>query len=66
MEQRKRLFVVVKGDEIIVTSFTGFRAAYWNHPQLIVRQRTDTDDHEMLAQAWQAANARARELGWIV
>ena len=69
LEQRKRLFVVVKGDEIIVTSFTGFRAAYCrrpNHPQLIVKRRTDTDDHEMIAQAWQAANAKARELGWIV
>jgi hypothetical protein len=33
-----RLFVLVKGDEIVVTSLTGFRAAYLkrpNHPQLI-------------------------------
>jgi hypothetical protein len=63
-----RLFVVVQGDEIVVTSETGFRAAYCkrpNFPQLKVRRRTDTDDHELLAQAWQAANAKARELGWI-
>jgi hypothetical protein len=69
LEQRKRLFVVVKGDQIIVTSLTGFRAAYCirpNHPQLIVRRRTDTDDHALLAQAWHAANEKARELGWIV
>lgn len=63
-----RLFVVVQGDEIVVTSETGLRAAYCkrpNFPQLKVRRRTDTDDHELLAQAWQAANAKARELGWI-
>jgi hypothetical protein len=69
LEQRKRLFVVVKGDEIIVTNYAGFRAAYCrrpNHPRLIVRRRTDTDDHEVLVQAWQAANDKARELGWIV
>ena len=63
-----RLFVVVHGDEIVVTSETGFRAAYCkrpNFPQLKVRRCTDTDDYELLAQAWQAANAKARELGWI-
>ena len=64
-----RLFVVVHDDEIVVTSETGFRATYCkrpNHPQLKVRRRTETDDLEVLAQAWQAANAKARELGWIV
>ena len=29
-------------------------------------RRTDTDDHELIAQALQAANAKARDLGWIV
>ena len=41
-----RLFVMVQGDEIIVTSETGFRAEYWkrpNHPQLKVRRCTDTE-----------------------
>ena len=69
MEKRKRFFVVVEGDEIIVTSDTGFRAAYCkrpNIPQLKVRRRTDTDDLELLGLAWQAANAKARESGWIV
>ena len=59
---------VVQGDEIIVTSETGFRAEYWkrpNHPQLKVRRCTETENHELLAKAWQAANAKARELGWI-
>jgi len=69
LEKPKRFFVVVEGDEIIVTSDTGFRAAYCKRPnqsQLIVRRRTDTDDHELLAQAWQIANTKALELGWIV
>jgi hypothetical protein len=54
-----RLFVVVHGDEIVVTSETGFRAAYCkrpNFPQLKVRRCTDTK---------QAANAKAREVGWM-
>jgi hypothetical protein len=38
-----RFFVVVQGDEIIVTSATGFRAAYFKRPyqpQLVLRRRT--------------------------
>jgi hypothetical protein len=69
LEKQRRLFVIVIGDEIVVTSDTGFRAAYCrrpHHPQLIVKRRTDTNDHELIAQAWQAANDKARELGWIV
>jgi hypothetical protein len=68
LEKQRRLFVIVTGDEIVVTSDAGFRAAYCrrpHHPQLIIRRRTDTDDHEVIAQAWQAANDKARELGWI-
>jgi len=67
-KEAMRFFVVVQGDEIIVTSATGFRAAYFKrpyHPQLVLRRRTQTDDHELLARAWQAANEKARELGWI-
>ena len=69
LEKQRRLFVTVAGDEIVVTSDAGFRAAYCrrpHHPELIVRRRTDTDDHEVVAQAWQAANDKARELAWIV
>ena len=69
LEKQRRLFVIVTGDEIVVTSDAGFRAAYCrrpHHPQLIIRRRIDTDDHEVIAQAWQAANDKARELGWIV
>ena len=50
-------------------SVSGFYAVYYkptNKPQLILRRRSDTDDHELLARAWQAANDKARELGWIV
>ena len=45
LEKQRRLFVIVTGDEIVVTSDAGFRAAYCrrpHHPQLIVRRRTDT------------------------
>ena len=68
-QKTMQLFVVVQENEIIVSSETGFRAAYCkrpNHPQLKVRRRAETDDHEVLARAWQVANEKARELGWIV
>ena len=62
------LIADVIGDEIIVRTL-GFFAAYTkpsNAPQLILRHRTETDNQELLAQAWHAANHKARELGWIV
>jgi hypothetical protein len=31
-----------------------------------MRERTKTDDYELLADAWRVANDKARELGWIV
>jgi hypothetical protein len=34
-------------------------------PQLILRKRTESDDYELFARVWQAANDKARELGWI-
>ena len=62
--------VEVRGDLMIVTQpSTQFFAVYirpTNQPQLILKRRTDTDDPVLLAQVSQAANARARELGWIV
>ena len=63
-----QLRVEVRRDLIIVTTL-GFYAAYSKRPhkpQLIIKRRTDTNDHELLAQAWQAASDKARELGWIV
>ena len=62
------LHVELLGDEIVVRTL-GFYAAYTKSsdaPQLILRRRTETNDHELLAQAWQAANDKAREFGWIV
>ena len=60
--------VRVQGGEIIVT-LSEFCAIYMkptNQPQLILKRRTGTDDYELLARAWEAANTKAREIGWIV
>ena len=68
MTKKERLIVVARDGEIVV-SVAGFKAVYYkptNQPQLILWRRSDTDDHELLARAWQAANDKARELGWIV
>jgi hypothetical protein len=46
-----------------------FTAVYYKaagRPHLILRERSKTDDHELLAEAFQAAVGKARELGWIV
>jgi hypothetical protein len=46
-----------------------FTAVYYKavgQPRLILRQRTKTDDHELLVEAWKAAINKARELRWIV
>ena len=67
------LHVEVRDDEIIVTqSGSKFRAIYHSvchkaeqPPQLIVKG-TPRGNYDFLAQAWQAANDKARELGWIV
>lgn len=60
----------MRGDLIIITRpSTQFFAVYIkpiNQPQLVLKRRTDTDDHVLLAQVLQAAHAKARELGWIV
>ncbi len=60
------LSVRVQGGEIIV-SLSDFCVIYVNtdQPQLILKRRTETDDYGLLASA-QAANMKARELGWIV
>ena len=64
------LQVEVRGDLIIVTHpATQFFAVYVkpnNRPDLVLKRRTDTGDNVLLLQVWQAANAKARELGWIV
>ena len=64
------LEIMVQGGAIIVTiPSSRFRAVYYKphgQPQLILRERTKTDDHELLSEASKAANDKARELGWIV
>jgi hypothetical protein len=68
LEQSDHVTVVVQEGDIVV-SMAGFCAVYYkpnNQPQLILRRRSETDDHTLLARAWQAANDKARELGWIV
>src|SRR5262245_2072170 len=62
-------FVEEGGNLIVTLSKPRFRAVYYKptgRPQLILRERTKTDHQEILAGAWKAANAKARELGWIV
>ncbi len=57
------------GEIIVLRSDPLFIATYYkktNEPQLILRRRTATNDHALLARLWQAANDKARELGWIV
>ena len=62
--------VEVKDGEIIVAvPSSGFNAVYFKRagsPFLNLRQRTETDDPELLAQVFRTAVNKARELGWIV
>lgn len=71
MKKWTTLEVTVQGGTIIVTvpGFPGFRAVYYKphrQPQLILRERTKTDDYNLLSEACKAASDKARELGWIV
>jgi len=46
-----------------------FTAVYYKaagRPHLILHERSKSDDFDLLADAFQAAVAKARELGWIV
>jgi hypothetical protein len=72
-----RLRVDVVDDEIIVSlPGTSYSVTYFKRarsPQLLARNISHTDDRrtpvklsDFLARAWQAANEKARELGWIV
>jgi hypothetical protein len=69
LNKRETLEVTVQGGAIIITlPSSGFRAVYYKphrQPQLVLRERTKTEDHELLSEAWKAANNKARELGWI-
>jgi hypothetical protein len=64
------LEVTVEGGDLIVTCRRSrFRAVYYKpagQRELILRERTKTDDFQLLTEAWKAANDKARELRWIV
>jgi hypothetical protein len=70
-EPWRRLRVDVVDDEGTSYSVTYFKRA--SPPQLLARNISHTHDRrtpvelsDFLARAWQAANEKARELGWIV
>jgi hypothetical protein len=60
----------VQNGNLVVSLPSGrFTAVYYKaagRPNLILRERTRTDDDELLAEAFLAAVAKAHELGWIV
>src|SRR6476619_4092036 len=61
--------IVREGELVVSLPGDDFCAVYHKpttQPQLILKRRTPTDDYVVLARAWQAANDKARELGWIV
>ena len=62
--------IEVRGADLVVRLLNGkFKATYYKPmglPHLILRERTRTDDHEIVDEAYRAAVAKARELGWIV
>jgi hypothetical protein len=62
--------VEVRGADLVVSFLNGkFKAIYYKppgRPNLILRERTKTDDDALPEEAFQAAVAMARELGWIV
>jgi hypothetical protein len=60
LEKTILLIAKARGDEIVVRTL-GFCAAYekpTDAPQLVLKRRTETDDRESLARAWQVANDR--------
>ena len=62
--------IEVRGVDLVVSLLNAkFKATYYKppgRPNLILRERTKTDDEALVAAAFQAAVAKARELGWIV
>ena len=60
---------VREGNLVVSLPNGSFKAVYYKaagRPHLILRERSKTDDEELLADAFLAAVAKARELGWIV
>ena len=69
MTNNPEIQVKVRRDLIIIThSATQFFAVYAkakDGPEIVLKRRTDTGDNLLLVQVWQAAKAKAREMGWI-
>ena len=63
------LQVASRRDLIIITHpATQFFAVYAkanDGSEIALKRRTDTGDNVLLVQVWQAASAKAREMGWI-
>jgi hypothetical protein len=61
--------VGVQGELIIVrepdTLFYAIFSRHPKRPKLVLLRRRPTKNEEMIDTAWQAANDKARELGWI-
>ena len=61
--------IEARGDLLIVTEskahFIAIYARSGARTELVLMRRTPTADNVLLAQAWQAANNKARQLGWI-
>ena len=62
VEERDGEIIVMRADLLFIATY--YKTA--NEYQLVLRRRTATNDHALLARAFQAAIAKARELGWIV
>jgi hypothetical protein len=60
--------IEVRGADLVVSLLNGkFKATYYKplgRRNLILRERTKTDDEALVVEAFQAAVAKARELGW--
>jgi hypothetical protein len=70
MENQFQLEIEARGSLLIVTESTSeFHAIYVkqaNSPQLLLMRRAASSDHELITAAFQAAAAKACELGWIL
>jgi hypothetical protein len=69
IERVAKLTVLQDGAIVVTIPSSRFRAVYYKphgQPQLILRERSKTDDYEVLARAWKLANDEGRELGWFL
>jgi len=70
MTNNPEIQVKVRRDLIIIThpatrQFFAVYAKANDGSEIVLKRRTDTGDNVLLVQVWQAAKAKAREMGWI-